>query len=109
MKKDFKKDVSNNHHYGSNPNFDDMYEVLLRQSKLLVSGAKCYIVVANSGYKGIIVPTDLLIADMATTLGYKVNNIFYARKIRASVQQTADLHKSYNKLMRESIIELEFL
>ncbi|MDC0596557.1 DNA methyltransferase [Candidatus Pseudothioglobus singularis] len=89
--------------------FDDMYELLLRQSKILVQGGKCFIVVANSGYKGIIVPTDLLIADIAISLGYKVNNIYYARKIRASVQQNVELHKSYNNLMRESIIELELL
>jgi hypothetical protein len=41
--------------------------------------------------------------------GYKVNNIFYARKIRASGQQTTDLHLNYDKLMRESIIELELI
>ena len=89
--------------------FDDMWEILKRQATLLIKGGKCFIVVANSGYKGIIVPTDLLICDIAVKLGYKVNNIFYARKIRASSQQTVDLHSNYNKLMRESIIELELL
>ncbi len=89
--------------------FDDMFEVLRRQSTLLVKGGKCFIVVANSGYKGIIVPTDLLICDIASSLGYKVNNIFYARKIRASGQQNTELHSNYDKLMRESIIELEIV
>jgi DNA modification methylase len=89
--------------------FDDMYELLMRQYSLLVEGGKCFIVVANSGYKGIIVPTDLLIADIAETVGYKVRNIYYARKIRASGQQTIDLHSGYDKLMRESIIEIEKL
>ena len=87
--------------------FDDMYMTLERQSKILVKGGKCFIVVANSGYKGIMVPTDLLICDIAENLGYKVNKIYYARKIRASGQQTSDLHINYDKLMRESIIELE--
>ncbi|MDA8970375.1 site-specific DNA-methyltransferase [Flavobacteriaceae bacterium] len=89
--------------------FDDMFEILQRQATLLVKGGKCFIVVANSGYKGIMVPTDLLICDIAEKTGYKVNNIFYARKIRASGQQTNDLHLNYDKLMRESIIELELL
>jgi hypothetical protein len=89
--------------------FDDMFEILQRQATLLVKGGKCFIVVANSGYKGIMVPTDLLICEIAEKTGYKVNNIFYARKIRASGQQTNDLHLNYDKLMRESIIELELL
>jgi DNA modification methylase len=89
--------------------FDDMYEILKRQASMLVKGGKCFIVVANSGYKGIMVPTDLLICDIAEKIGYKVNNIFYARKIRASGQQTTDLHLNYDKLMRESIIELELI
>jgi hypothetical protein len=89
--------------------FDDMFEILRRQASLLVKGGKCFIVVANSGYKGIMVPTDLLICDIAEKNGYKVNNIFYARKIRASGQQNTDLHLNYDKVMRESIIELELL
>ena len=89
--------------------FDDMFEVLLRQKEILIKGAKCFIVVANSGYKGIMVPTDLLICEIAEKSGYKVNNISYVRKIRASGQQNDDLHFNYNKLMRESIIELEMI
>jgi len=89
--------------------FDDMFEILKRQATLLVKNGKCFIVVANSGYKGIMVPTDLLICDIAEKVGYKVNNIYYARKIRASGQQNTDLHLNYDKVMRESIIELELI
>jgi len=87
--------------------FDDMTEILRRLKTLMISGSKCYIVVANSGYKGVIVPTDLLLADIAEELGYKVLNMIYARKIRASSQQMKELHNSYDNLMRESIIVLE--
>ena len=86
--------------------FDDMQEMLKRLNNLMVNNSKCFIVVANSGYKGILVPTDLLISEIATNLGFKVNKIIYARKIRASSQQMEDLH-NYTDLMRESIIELE--
>jgi len=86
--------------------FDDMHEILARQFQLMTSGAKCYIVVANSAYKGIMVPTDLLLAKIAVDIGYQFVDIMYARKIRASVQQMIELNARYGNLMRESIIEL---
>jgi DNA modification methylase len=84
--------------------FDDTYELLKRMKEYFTSGASCYIVVANSGYKGVLVPTDLLIADIASSLGFKVEKIMFARKIRSSSQQMDELHGKYNNLMRESII-----
>ena len=44
---------------------DDMYELLKRMKDIFVKGSSCYIVVANLGIKGILVLTDLLIADIA--------------------------------------------
>ncbi len=87
--------------------FDDMELMLSNLSKILVDKGKCYIVVANSGYKGILVPTDLLLADIAQKYGYKVRNIYHARRIRSSSQQMHILNSSYNNLMRESVIELQ--
>ena len=87
--------------------FDDMFELLKNLKQVLVKEAKCYIVVANSGYKGILVPTDLLIASMAENLGYCINNIFCARKIRSSSQQMQYLNGNYDKFMRESVLELQ--
>lgn len=87
--------------------FDDMQKLLNNIKKVLLPGAKCFIVVANSGYKGILVPTDLLIADEAAKIGFKVNAIHKARKIRSSSQQMHVLHGDYDQLMRESVIEIE--
>ena len=87
--------------------FDDTYELLKNIKSIIVKDAKCFIVVANSGYKGILVPTDLLIAEIATNLGFKVNQIFYVRKIRSSSQQMKELHLEYENLTRESIIEIQ--
>ena len=84
--------------------FDDMESMIKNLSKILVNKAKCYIVVANSGYKGILVPTDLLLAEIAEKYGYKVCNIYHARKIRSSSQQMHILNTNYNNLMRESVI-----
>lgn len=85
--------------------FDDMYQMIEKGYNISRKGALCAIVVANSGYKGVIVPTDLLLAEMAETIGYKVDKIIHARDIRASSQQTVEL-KSKSDLMRESIIIL---
>ncbi|MCD8269436.1 MAG: hypothetical protein LUD46_13960 [Parabacteroides sp.] len=87
--------------------FDDMELMIRNISKILVKDAKCYIVVANSGYKGILVPTDLLLADIAVRYGFNVCNIYHARKIRSSSQQMHILANDYDNLMRESVIELQ--
>ena len=87
--------------------FDDMNELFKRLYEVMIPNSKCFIVVANSGYKGIIVPTDLLLAEIANMVGLKPREIIYARRIRASSQQMHDLHEKYKRLMRESIIVLE--
>jgi hypothetical protein len=84
--------------------FDDTHELLRKMFDTFVGGASCYIVVANSGYKGILVPTDLLIAEIAESLGYVVEKILIARNIRSSSQQTLELQGKYNDLTRESIV-----
>lgn len=85
--------------------FDDMEEVLKRLSQILKKNDDCFIIVANSSYKEIIVPTDLLLADISTKIGFKVKKIIAARQMRSSSQQTPELINKRN-LMRESIIIL---
>lgn len=85
--------------------FDDMHEVIKRSYDVSRTGATCAIVVANSGYKGVVVPTDLLLADIASLVGYNVDKIVHARDIRSSSQQMAELRVK-DGLMRESIILL---
>lgn len=87
--------------------FDDMIVMFEKLHHVMIEDAKCYIVVANSGYKGILVPTDLLLADIAESKGFKVIEIIQARKIRASSQQMEVLNNEYDNLMRESVIVLE--
>ncbi|MFH1825050.1 MAG: DNA methyltransferase [Candidatus Firestonebacteria bacterium] len=87
--------------------FDDMTKMFKKLHFLMVKGGKCFIVIANSGYKGVLVPTDLLLADIAKMNGFKVASVIYARKIRASSQQMNELHNTYKNLIRESIVVLE--
>ena len=84
--------------------FDDMEEVLKRIFSLIRKGNYCYIVVANSSYKEIVVPTDLLLADIGAKLGFKVEKIIAARQMRSSSQQASELKSQ--SIMRESIIIL---
>lgn len=86
--------------------FDDMTLILERIYSLSTKGALCSIVVANSGYKGIIVPTDLLLAEIGEKIGFRVKEIIHARNIRSSSQQMKEL-KTKSNLMRESIVILE--
>ena len=85
--------------------FDDMHQIIERSYEASREGALCAIVVANSGYKGVIVPTDLLLVEIAEAIGYKLDKIIHARDIRSSSQQMVEL-RSKNGLMRESIILL---
>ena len=71
------------------------------------TGSLVHIIVANSGYKGILVPTDLLLSNIGKKIGFKIKKIIYARKIRSSSQQMKLIEKKYEKLMRESIIILQ--
>lgn len=85
--------------------FDDMEEVIRRIYLILKKDDTCFIIVANSSYKGIVVPTDLLLADIGTSIGFKVKKIIAARQMKASSQQIPEL-KNKTNLMRESVIIL---
>lgn len=87
--------------------FDDMYQVINDIFRVSVVGAKFYIVVANSCYKNIIIPTDLILADIASQLGFKVKKIIKARNLRSSSQQMIEKNTDFKDLLRESIIILE--
>jgi len=87
--------------------FDDMTEALKNIFRIMDSDSHCKIIVANSGYKGVLVPTDLILADISQNIGFRVEKIIHARDIRASSQQMKELHGKYDNLMRESIIFLK--
>lgn len=87
--------------------FDDMQRVMCEIHRVSKSGAKCYIVVANSSYRGILVPTDLLLAKIAKSIGFEVEPIIFARRIKTSSQQMNEIYGSFGVLMRESILVLK--
>jgi DNA modification methylase len=85
--------------------FDDMTGVLRRTFEVLKTGGASVVVVANSSYQGLIVPTDLLLAKIAMNVGFKVEKIIKARTIRGSSQHMAR-QSNFIGLMRESVIIL---
>ncbi|MET3728192.1 DNA modification methylase [Fictibacillus halophilus] len=86
--------------------FDDMTKSIKHFYALMKSGGKVAIVVANSAYKGYIVPTDLMLAYIAENAGFKVKEIGVCRSINTSSQQI-NQNKYLKQYMRESIILLE--
>ncbi len=86
--------------------FDDMTKILQNLYEVSKPGAEVHIIVANSGYKGILVPTDLLLSEIARNIGFACDSIIYARKIRSSSQQMKLIEETYEDLMRESIVVL---
>ena len=83
--------------------FTDMGQVLKELYDALDKNGCCYIVVDQSAYVGVIIPTDVLLARIAETIGFEVDNIVVCRKASTSVQQ----RKAYPYLgstLRESIV-----
>ncbi len=86
--------------------FDDTHSLLNKLYLQTTKGGYVGIVVGNSAYSGVIIPTDVLFAEIAKEIGFKVKNIFVTRHLTTSSQQKQELEflKSY---LRESIVLLE--
>ena len=86
--------------------FADMEEVLRQIHAALVSGGHCAIVVSNSAYAGVIIPTDLFLAMIGERLGFQVEEIEVQRLIITSSQQYKKT-EHLRKYLRESIVKLK--
>lgn len=85
--------------------FQDMASVLESLYSRLMEGGLCVIVVGNSAYAGVVVPTDLLLCKIAEQKGYSVESVHVARLLVTSSQQYKALGE-LNKYVRESVILL---
>jgi len=84
--------------------FDDM-RVTLKHCKALLDNGKCFIVVGNSAFAGVIIPTDVLLANLALECGFKNAEILVARHLTVAPQQRNQLSHLENS-MRESVVVL---
>jgi site-specific DNA-methyltransferase (adenine-specific) len=85
--------------------FADMREVLRSCAAVLAPGARIHIVVDQSAYAGIPVPTDLILAKTGTELGLVLERLALCRSARTSAQQFR-LQPKLRTLLRETIVTL---
>jgi site-specific DNA-methyltransferase (adenine-specific) len=85
--------------------FDDMRNLLKHLKMNLTRNGKVVIVVGNSAYAKSIIPTDLLICEVAAEEGYRIQAMNVARSLHVSSQQRNGL-KKLEAFMRESVIVL---
>jgi DNA modification methylase len=86
--------------------FYDMYVLLKTLYNSTKQGGFCIIVVGNSSYGNLAVPTDLLLAEMGEKAGFVAQEIIEARKNETSSQQHAKLGKLV-EYIRESLVVLK--
>lgn len=83
--------------------FMDMEKVIEQIYQALENGGRCYIVVDQSAYVGVIIPTDVVLALLAERIGFTVEKISVCRKAATSGQQLSQYPYLKNSL-RESIV-----
>jgi hypothetical protein len=86
--------------------FDDLHKSIRQLVRIINPYGYLYVVVGNSCYGKIPIPTDLLLAEIATELGFKVARIEIARNLLTSGQQWKALCSQDKQLLRESIVIL---
>ena len=86
--------------------FIDMLNFLESLKNKMKKNSVIAIVVGNSSYQGIPVATDLILSEIAQSLGYKVKEIIVTRNNETSSQQYKKIGKLIQDI-RESIIILK--
>ncbi|WP_080675420.1 DNA methyltransferase [Clostridium perfringens] len=86
--------------------FHDMFTLLENSYRVLEDEGFCSIIVSNSAYGGIIVPTDLILSEYAEKIGFEVDKIEVDRYIITSSQQY-EATKENKQFLRESLICLK--
>jgi hypothetical protein len=85
--------------------FDDVRAVLSESRRVTVKNGHTYVVVGNSAYAGVIVPTDSLVAQVGRGVGFENAKVHVVRSLTVAPQQRAKL-TGLEHFMRESVVEL---
>src|SRR5690606_366589 len=88
--------------------FSDMGKVLFELIPNLNQNATIGIVVGNSVYGGLPIATDILISEIAVSLGYDLIEIESYRTLTPSSQQLKIIKEKDKKFLRESLIILKW-
>ena len=86
--------------------FYDMNKLMSILHKKIKTGGYCAIIVGNSAYGNLVIPTDLFLAEIGEKNGFETREIIIARKNETSSQQQRKLGK-LKEYLRESIVILE--
>lgn len=82
--------------------FFDMDIVLREAYRVAKKNAQLWFVVSTSAYSGIEIPVDLILADIATTHGWKLDSVNALRQLRTSSQCVDE--NQHTVRLRESLI-----
>ena len=85
--------------------FSDMAVILRHCRHVLVPGGQCFVVVGNSAYGGVIIPTDRLLAGLGRAAGFDAAAVVPVRHLTVAPQQRSEL-RGREGLMRESVVVL---
>jgi hypothetical protein len=85
--------------------FSEMYELLENIFDYLIENGHCVIIVGNSAYGNIVIPTDEILKKIAKRIGFKKTIIQKARMLGTSSQQYKKIDRP--DLLRESLIFLQ--
>jgi len=87
--------------------FDDLHRSLGQVKRVLRPCGQVFLLVGNSSYGGIPIPTDLLLAEAAESQGFDILNIRKIRRLTTSVQQWKLMDSENKRFLRESILTLK--
>jgi site-specific DNA-methyltransferase (adenine-specific) len=85
--------------------FLDMREVLRCCYRCLPQGGRTHIVVDQSAYAGVPVPTDLILADIGSNIGFEFEKLTFCRRAKTSGQQLKT-QPQLRGLLRETVVTL---
>jgi site-specific DNA-methyltransferase (adenine-specific) len=81
-------------------------QIVLEQCRKVMPTGRCHVIVGNSAFAGVIIPTDVLTAMVGLQAGFSTVRIIEARHLTVAPQQRNNL-KGFEQYMRESIVILE--
>lgn len=83
--------------------FSDMTNIFIELRRIVKPGGKVCVVVGTSSYYKVTIPTDIILAEIALSLGFRFDELRVIRELNRSTQQTDAQGKALPRL-RESLL-----